>query len=270
MFVRIVLLVGVGLLSSCYEVQSDSSPYGFLNQNEAMIGCVDPASNCESGTIEFIRIEGGDFRADEDLRYQVFVTTFLMSRTEVTVAQYAACVEAGACVALDYLDEDTASNGELPVTQVTWSEARQFAQFVGGRLPTESEWEYSARSGGVDQLYPWGSEAAHCGRANLDGCVDQIAPVCSTRSGSSAQGVCDLAGNVSEWVEDDFNSDRNHQMPNDGTAFVRQPRLDRRVVRGGHFRSDPYEIRATYRGRERPDRRSELIGFRVVRALENL
>ena len=269
MYFRIALLVAAGLSSSCYDVQSDPSPYGFTSPSGTVVGCFEPASNCENVSIDFIRIEGGAFRADEDLRYQVLVPTFMISRTEVTVTQYAACVEAGVCIALDSIDAEAASSGELPVTRVTWSEARQFAQFVGGRLPTESEWEYTARSGGVNQLYPWGSEMARCGLANLGGCGNQILPVCATPRGSSDQGVCDLAGNVSEWVEDDFSSDRNHQMPNDGTPFVRRPRLDRRVVRGGHFRSDPDEIRTTFRDKERPERRSELIGFRVVRPIDS-
>jgi formylglycine-generating enzyme required for sulfatase activity/predicted Ser/Thr protein kinase len=98
-----------------------------------------------------------------------------------------------------------------PAVQVTWDGARAYCHFRGKRLPTEAEWEYAAR-GTRDRRYPWGDTPPSCdqvvfGRAQSKPCEGrQPGPesVMTARQDETPEGVFDLAGNVSEWVEDAF------------------------------------------------------------------
>ena len=231
------------------------------------------------GGIDWVKIPGGTFQmgstesSDEQPVHRVRVKAFELARTEVTVAQYRACVEAGACTTpktgggCNWGKSDRADH---PVNCVDWSQARAFSRWAGGRLPTEAEWEYAARSGGRDQRYPWGNEKASCRRAIMNdgglGCgKKQTWPVCSKASGNSAHGLCDLAGNVWEWVEDWYHGDYKG-APSDASAWT-SPAGSSRVVRGGGWRYDASNCRAALRDRLGPGYRYDYLGFRPARSI---
>jgi len=170
--------------------------------------------------MDFVRFEGGLFQmgrddgpASEAPRHEVEVAGFELSRTEVTNAQYLACVEAGACEAPEWGGEVCAGRRprlgapELPVVCVRSQDAADYAAWVGGRLPSEAEWEYAA-SGAGGRRYPWGEAPVDCDHAVLGSDADNDCGYggslegCSLSAGRSGEGVCDLAGNVSEWVAD--------------------------------------------------------------------
>ncbi|MBI5244538.1 MAG: SUMF1/EgtB/PvdO family nonheme iron enzyme [Elusimicrobia bacterium] len=91
-----------------------------------------------------------------------------MAKTEVTVAQYKACVDTGACAAPDTggsCNWGVSGRESHPVNCVDWNQAKAFSEWADGRLPSEAEWEYAARSAGKDRKYPWGDEQATCARA---------------------------------------------------------------------------------------------------------
>jgi formylglycine-generating enzyme required for sulfatase activity len=177
---------------------------------------------------------------------------FAIDRTEVTRAMYARCVAARRCkpVALDL-----AAEPELPVTGVSWHDARGYCSFAGGRLPTEDEWEKAAR-GSDGREFPWGP-GADCTRANwgnFEGegpCAGKNpgrpTPVGTYSAGASPFGVMDLGGNVWEWV--------------DG-AYEDEP--GRKVVRGGSCCSYFVEPRAANRNAWAPEHRDGDLGFRCA------
>jgi formylglycine-generating enzyme required for sulfatase activity len=177
---------------------------------------------------------------------------FEIDRTEVTRAMYARCVAARRCKKLPI---DLAVDADLPVTHVSWHDARAFCAYAGGRLPTEDEWEKAAR-GEDGREFPWGAEA-DCSRGNwgnFDGegpCAGKNPgkPVAVGRypTGASPFGVLDLGGNVWEWVD---------------SPYADEP--GRRVVRGGSCCSYFVEPRAANRNAWAPDHRDGDLGFRCA------
>jgi len=120
---------------------------------------------------------------DEKPAHSVTIRSFQMAKTLVTNKQYKACVADGTCTPAK--DFGAAFDGEeQPAVGVDWNQAKAFAAWAGGRLPSESEWEYAARSAGKDWEYPWGSEDATCDSAVIAGCgYNAPAPVCSKARG---------------------------------------------------------------------------------------
>jgi formylglycine-generating enzyme required for sulfatase activity len=220
---------------------------------------------------------------DEKAARKVRINDFEMSETLVTVEQYGECVKAGDCQEPDTKDP-RCNWGKLglkrhPVNCVDWDQANIYtrylakqAEYINARLPSEAEWEYAARSGGMDRKYPWGDEKPTCERVVMNdmnkgsGCgTDGTLPVCSLRKGNTKQGLCDMAGKVFEWVQDKY--DKTYEkLPDDGAAILDGSEI-KRVVRGGafHLSEDKY-LRADKRGSLDPASRSYFTGFRVARS----
>ncbi len=144
-------------------------------------------------------------QVDEKPRRRVWVAGFAMQRHEVTWAEYCGCVRSGHCSVPKHF---SLLGDRLPVTGVSYAQAKAYCAFRGLRLPTEQEWEKAAA--GLQGLrYPWGDEA-DCGKANYgsyDGqgpCAGEnpgrIIAVASRPAGRSPYGFDDMAGNVWEWT----------------------------------------------------------------------
>ena len=101
--------------------------------------------------------------------HEVNIRDFSVTRSEITRAQFRMCLNASACTESAEVAAQLRDNGEnnnYAVT-VTWPQAREFANWVGARLLSESEWEYAARSGGQDIDYPWGNDLPTCRHAHF-------------------------------------------------------------------------------------------------------
>ncbi len=238
---------------------------------------------CVSGSCldAWIAIQGGSFMMGSDSGYdneapvhQVVVAWFEMYRSEVTVGQYRACVNAGTCTApLDASDYPVCNWGQPardhhPVTCLDWNQASAYCAWLGGRLPSEAEWEYAARGGGREVTYPWGDDAPSCSYAVMDyggaGCgEDRTWAVCSLPAGNTAHGLCDMAGNVWEWVQDGYHPNYIG-APSDGSAWE-EPDDTQRVMRGGDYGNTAYDLRITVRIYGDPGDLYAGVGFRCVR-----
>lgn len=159
----------------------------------------------------------------------VWVSGFRVGACETTNGEWQACVAAGGCEpprwsGSSYRREEYYGMPEFkhfPVTAIDWHQARAYCAWLGGRLPTEAEWEKAARGGcelrgpatcgAEDQvLYPWGDAPPDCARANFTPefelpCVGDT-DRCGLRAplDEGVYGLHDLLGNVSEWVSDWF------------------------------------------------------------------
>ena len=223
--------------------------------------------------IEWIRLPGGSFQmgsnegdSDEKPVHGVQVRAFSLMKSEITVAMYKACVAAGKCSAPKTGGSCTwgeAGKEDHPVNCIDWEQARGFCSWAGGRLPSEAEWEYAA-SGGEGRKFPWGQAEATCDRAVMGGCPGNTQSVCSKPAGASKHGICDLAGNVWEWVEDGYH-DSYTGAPQDGTAWTQSSDSDR-VDRGGSWRGPAANLRAANRFRNDPGNRNDNLGARCVRS----
>lgn len=220
-------------------------------------------------------IKGGVFEmGDEGILWSepehlVDVLDFELTRTEITVGQYRQCFDAGECPEpqLDEAGCNWSGTGmdDHPVNCVSWQSAVDFCEWIGGRLPSEAEWEFAAR-GEAEHSYPWGEEEATCDRAVMDGaggfgCGQNATwAVCSRPDGDNPQGLCDMAGNVGEWVQDWFH-DSYIGAPTDGSSWE-YPVGYQRVVRGGAFRYNSYQLLSAKRYHSAAD---VLVGFRCAR-----
>jgi formylglycine-generating enzyme len=186
----------------------------------ASIPCTN--SQCVSCPGDMVYVAPGSFTMGADNStgsYGVATVTltkpYCIDKTEVTVAQYRACVKAAVCTVPQFGGNYTDTAGakdNLPVDSVAWPQANAYCTWsgLGGgarRLPTEAEWERAAR--GTDgRKYPWGADAPDCTRANffynVTGChlPNNYWDVGSVPLGVSPTGIFDAAGNVAEWAAD--------------------------------------------------------------------
>jgi len=222
--------------------------------------------------IEWVSIPGGSFQMgsndgadDEKPVHTVRVSGFEMSRSEVTVGQYRACVDAGSCSEPDTGGYKDACNWgksgreDHPINCVDWEQASTFARWAGGRLPSESEWEYAVRGG---QSYTYaGSSTAGDVAWYKDNSGGRTHEVCGKRQ--NGYGLCDMSGNVWEWVEDWYH-DSYSGAPTDGSSWT-SGGGSRRVYRGGSGYASATNVRVANRFRDPPSNRLCSIGFRLTR-----
>lgn len=197
----------------------------------------------------------------EQPRHTVTVESFWIQRTEVTNAQYARCVAAGACTPPANDEWDDPGRSDFPVTHVSWQQANEYAQWAGGRLPTEAEWEKACRSDD-GRTYAWGDDLPTAELANFGDTVGEATPVGIYPAGASPYGVLDMGGNVWEWT-----SSLDYAYPyraDDGREDLAVE--GRRIARGGSFYYTRYQLTCTARSGFPPGSASEYFGFRVVLA----
>ena len=186
-----------------------------------------------AGEFEMGSTDGYD---DEQPVHTVALDAFWLDQTEVTNAQYQTCVTAGKCDEWRYADDSDFNAADQPVVGVSWSDAVDYCAWVGGRLPTEAEWEYAAR-GPEGFVYPWGDSwqpgLANCDEDDCEDGFEYMAPVGSFPAGASWVGALDMVGNVWEWVADWYDAEYYARSPRENPTGPEEG--ETRVLRGGSW-----------------------------------
>lgn len=243
----------------------------WIRPADGMVMVYVPAGEFEMGSND-------PFYNNERPPHVVALDGFWMDRTEVTNAQYQACVEARVC-RLPSAANSSSRKGyyqesaydDYPVLYVNWYRAVAYCQWAGGRLPTEEEWEYAAR-GPESRWYPWGDMPdgtrlnhcdSNCPLEHADQDVDDgyldTAPVGNYPTGASWCGALDMVGNVWEWVWDWYGFYPSEDNPSWLAADMQD-----RVIRGGAWDTDGDHARCTFRSWFNPAQSHDSIGFRCV------
>jgi formylglycine-generating enzyme required for sulfatase activity len=207
-------------------------------------------------------VMGADRNNDEKPPHPVTLRSFLMGKTEVTQGQWKAVMGSNP-------SRFSQCGDDCPVEQVSWNAAQDFIRKLNQktglayRLPSEAEWEYSARAGSTTE---WG-------HGNDEFRLADFAWF-SINSGAKSQAVAqkrpnsfglhDMHGNVWEWVEDCWH-DNYSGAPAEGSAWTTTCSSAARVLRGGTWYDDPMYLRSAYRNWETSDNRDNFIGLRLAR-----
>ncbi len=198
-----------------------------------------PAGSFEMGC------SAGDAQCDEaELpAHAVSIPAFEMTETEITQNQY---------------EQEMGNNPSAftncvncPVDWVIYNDATAFCETLGGRLPSEAEWEYAARAG-TTSIYGCGDDSA---------CLDDVAWYLGNAGGKTHPvkqkqvndfGLYDMLGNVWEWNADCWHDDFSGDPPADGSVWDDED-CTYRIVRGGCFGLDAAGLRVSNRGGDYPD-----------------
>jgi formylglycine-generating enzyme required for sulfatase activity len=218
---------------------ADGLNYAWIPPGTFMMGCSEQDSECKD---------------DEKPTHQVVIEKgFWMGQTEVTIAAYKKFNP-------KFVPHDPSSPGNLPVCGVSWADAKNYCAAMGGRLPTEAEWEYAARGGNSQPFYGAISKIAWYGANSFEG------PHPVGKKQPNAFGLYDMLGNVSEWVLDRYFNKYSYDSVATGPE-VEQPLASNAtaVARGGFWQSDVAGLRVSHRLEQEKEGDDIPIGFRCAR-----
>ncbi len=216
----------------------------------------------------------GLFDTAESPLHTVELDSFYIQVYEVTNEQYADFLSDPSIdgVAHYYALMDIDQYGEAyqpalglnkyPVRYVTWDDAVAYAEWIGGWLPTEAQWEKASRGPNDTRIFPWGDtiSAGLCNFSNSLGGLWEV----GKSSGTSYYGCYDIVGNVWEWVADWYDDNYYNQSPSyEPTGPLTG---EYRVLRGGSYLDNEYSVRCAKRSFSEPGERYAEVGFRCAMA----
>ncbi|MEW5806389.1 MAG: formylglycine-generating enzyme family protein [Acidobacteriota bacterium] len=214
----------------------------------------------------------GNFMEDvvnsEMPRHRVYVDPLYIDKYEVTNEQFARFVkESGYKPEGSWARYFRVGMEKHPAVGVTWKDADTYAKWAGKRLPTEAEWEFAARGGMDDRLFPWGDEISS------DKAIYEVkrnrsyAKIGTAEAGSTPPnsfGIYDIIGNAAEWCSDWFEKDYYSRGPEKNPTGPEG--AEKKVVRGGGWMTLPFFCRVSCRGSMKPGLTNQQMGFRCARS----
>ena len=229
---------------------------------------------------EIVLIPAGEFQMGnsqgfpkEKPVHTVYLDAYYIDTHEVTNAQYQKFMMATGHPAPAYWTQAPPGmqdfpvgkeNSEHPVVGVAWDDAMAYAKWAGKTLPTEAQWEKAARGGLTHTKYPLGdtlkNDDANASGANGQDQWKYTAPV--GKFYSNRFGLYDMAGNVWEWCLDAYAPDYYHHSPAQNPANLSFKKTNKRTIRGGSWRQNPFYLSNSYR--DGANHNSPDIGFRCV------
>jgi hypothetical protein len=210
---------------------------------------------------EFVMGDGGD----DNPIHTVGLSSFWIYRTKVTNRMYSICIATGNCTSPQ--EEGAAkaladpAKRDYPVVDLDWQQAEAYCRFVEGHLPTEAQWEKTAR-GPDGNIYPWGDAAPTCDLLNFKDCVGEKSDVFAHLAGKSYYDALDLSGNVFEWVADWYTPGYYDQSP--GVDPLGPEIGQVRSVRSSSFYSEGSIVSSARRFFLKPGEHRLDLGFRCV------
>ncbi len=236
-----------------------------------------------------IYVQGGCFNMgshfgskDELPVHKVCLDDFYIGKYEVTIEEYTEFLNGIACNPDGIKDNQKLvsigtkikyENGifvfdlkhaKLPAETITWYGAKAYAEWAGGRLPTEAEWEFAARGGlkmkhtlyaGSDSIYDISMYARNSGnRAHNVG-----------SKAANELGIFDMSGNAYEWVEDRYHKEYYKKSPEENPQGSPYGQL--RVMRGGSFGAKASDCRVANRYKYMPANSMYFFGFRIAKSI---
>ena len=229
------------------------------------------AADLEKVEFEWVLIEGdtflmGDvfFEEDQDAMpiHPVTIPSFYISKYETTLDQY------------DWFAEETGRPTVLPdqvyrgrkaAGNMVWDDAVAFCEFIGGRLPTEQEWEFAASGGSNKQLYP-GTDDEEAMDEYVRHRINSMAeafPVATKKP--NRFGLYDMGGNVAEWIADYYEF---YPAPGEEPQWIDLSTRELRLARGGGFSAERHVARTYWRAGTLKTVTTPTIGIRCVKDLK--
>ncbi|OYT14540.1 MAG: sulfatase [Bacteroidetes bacterium 4572_77] len=242
------------------------------------------------GDLEWIKVSGGTFQmgsnneaSDEQPIHPVTLSNFEITKYEITNGEYCeflnniSCNSNGSYNGTEYIDMDDkdcqinysggqfipkSEKNDFPAIEISWYGSNAFAQWAGGRLPTEAEWEFAAR-GGVSA-----SSTIYAGSNNNDDVAWDIgnSNTQTNEVGTKAKnelGIHDMSGNVWEWCNDWYHNGYYSISPTDNPQGPTKGSAN--VLRGGSWNDCAQRCRITNRYWYYPGNSYRFLGFRIAR-----
>lgn len=270
------------LYTRILEINPDDSSSKILKESSKKMDFSKNMVFVEGGTFKMGNpdITGGS--SDERPVHEVFLNSFYISKYEVTNSEFS--------IFLNQHGSDTIKTGEHrgqkmiyehewgvrkngrawkpqpgyenhPVVHVTWVGAYEFCKYYGLRLPTEAEWEYAAKGGKKSNNYKYSGSDDPEDVAWFYSKVTERGTHIVGEKRPNELGIYDMSGNVWEWCNDWHSENysgriyKNPQGPSEGVS---------KILRGGSWRGDEYDMRTANRFRDSPIGRGSNIGFRFA------
>lgn len=294
----LILALMHSLFQTCLAQVESRSASGVAKQTKCKNTAISPMAPIHGSTVQMgidttqipsfqkiFDIDGPQLFQDEVPKHWVTLDDFYIDECPVTNAQFKRFTDANPDWQPDQIPRQLDNGNYLkhwketgaltihadhPVVNVNWYAAVAYCRWAGKRLPTEIEWEHAAR-GGLNGLFPWGSQPVDGSRANFSGSgLNSTSPV--GKYPANGYGLFDMAGNVWQFVADEWKPYSSTPQKSavaggnlflDGTAFLKVK--TRRVIRGGSFGGVSVNLWVEYRDSHPPDASRDFVGFRCAK-----